>query len=99
MKTLVIAGNSIEAQHWIITDLEQRYPSNTSLSMSDYIIVHSPDVLRGMRDPIGRFIGTWQARTDLFELLNALLVIMSPENTAHKIIMNLLVQHIIKKPK
>lgn len=98
MKTLVIAGTTLEAQHWIRTDFA-RYPLTTGASLSDYTIVHSVDYLRGMRDPTGRFIGTWRDRTDIFEILNALLVIMSPENTAHKIIMDLLVQHIIEKVK
>jgi hypothetical protein len=98
MKTLVIAGNANEAKHWIITDLGKKYPSNTSLSMSDYIIVHHPDQLRGMRDPSGIFIGTWKQRKDIFELLNMLLVNMI-EPSKHKIIQDLLVQHIIEETK
>ena len=96
MKTLVVAGTQHEANYWIIQDLGKKYPSNTSLSMSDYIIVHSPDQLRGMRDPKGIFIGTWKQREDIFELLNRLLVIMT-EPSKHKIIQNLLVEHIMKE--
>ena len=98
MKTLVIAGNTAEAKHWIIQDLNKKYPSNTSLSMSDYIIGHSPDQLRGMRDPKGIFIGTWRNRKDIFEILSTLLVNMT-DQTKHKIIQNLLVQHIIETTK
>jgi hypothetical protein len=43
MKTLVIAGTEHEANYWIIQDLGKKYPSNTSLSMSDYSIVHNQD--------------------------------------------------------
>jgi len=93
MKTLVIAGNANEAKYWIIQDLGKKYPSNTSLSMSDYIIVSNPDQLRGMRDPKGIFVGTWKQRTDIFEILNQLLVIMI-EPSKHKIIQDLLVKHI-----
>jgi hypothetical protein len=96
MKTLVIAGNQSEATHWIINDLGKKYPSNTSLSMSNYIIVHSPDHLRGMRDPKGIFIGTWKQREDILEILSTLLVNMT-EPSKHKIIQNLLVEHIIKE--
>ena len=100
MKTLVIAGNQSEATHWIINDLGKKYPSNTSLSMSDYIIVTNivtnPDQLRGMRDPKGIFVGTWKQRKDIFELLNRLLVQMT-DPIKHKIIQNLLVEHIMKE--
>ena len=98
MKTLVVAGTQHEANYWIIQDLGKKYPSNTSLSMSDYIIVHSPDQLRGMRDPKGIFIGTWRNRKDIFEILNMLLVQMT-DQTKHKIIQDLLVQHIIETTK
>jgi hypothetical protein len=96
MKTLVIAGNDIEAQYWILQDLGRKYITNTSLSMSNYIIVHSPDQLRGMRNPKGIFVGTWKQRPDIFELLNMLLVQMT-DPIKHKIIQTLLVEHIIKE--
>lgn len=92
----MIAGNANQAKYWIIQDLGKKYPSNTSLSMSDYIIVSSPDQLRGMRDPTGIFVGTWKQRTDIFELLNMLLVQMT-DPIKHKIIQTLLVEHIIKE--
>ena len=98
MKTLVIAGTYHEANYWIIQDLGKKYPSNTSLSMSDYSIVHNPDQLRGMRDPKGIFIGTWRNRKDIFEILNMLLVnITIPYK--REIIQDLLVQHIIETTK
>jgi len=98
MKTLVIAGTQHEANYWIIQDLGKKYPFNLSLSMSDYIIVHSPDQLRGRRDPKGIFIGTWRNRKDIFEILNMLLVNMTIPSK-HKIIQDLLVQHIIETTK
>jgi hypothetical protein len=98
MKTLVIAGNTAEANYWIIQDLGKKYPSNTSLSMSDYIIGHSADQLRGWRDPKGIFIGTWRNRKDILEILSMLLVNMTIPSK-HKIIQDLLVQHIIETTK
>jgi hypothetical protein len=98
-KTLVIAGNANEAKYWIIQDLGKKYPSNTSLSMSDYIIISSPDQLRGIRNPTGIFVGNWKQRTDIFELLNMLLVNVMTDPIKHKIIQDLLVQHIIKETK
>jgi hypothetical protein len=96
MKTLVIAGNAIQADYWIINDLGKKYPSHTSLTWSDYITVKNPDQLRGMRNPNGIFVGTWREREDIFEILNMLLVIMT-DSTKHNIIQDLLVQHIIDK--
>jgi hypothetical protein len=63
--------------------------------MLDYIIVSNPDQLRGMRDPTGIFVETWKQRPDIFELLNRLLVNMI-EPSKHKIIQDLLVEHIMK---
>jgi hypothetical protein len=97
MKTLVIAGTYEQAQLWIKNDLAKRNAAGeTTLSQSEYIVVHNPDQLRGRRDPKGIFIGTWRERKDLFEILNMLLVIMTHNTTKHNIIQDLLVQHIIE---
>lgn len=99
MRTLVIAGTEHEANYWIIQDLGKKYPRNTSLSMSDYIIVHNQDQLRGMLvNPKGVFVGTWRERKDIFEILNTLLVRMT-EPSKHKIIQDLLVEHILEQKK
>ena len=98
MKTLVIAGNAHEANYWIINDLGKRYPTNTSLSMSDYVLIRTADDLRGMKDPTGIFVGTWKQREDIFEILNMLLVNMI-DPTKHRIIQTLLVQHITEETK
>lgn len=98
MKTLVIAGNAHEANYWIINDLGKRYPTNTSLSMSDYVLIRTADDLRGMKDPTGIFVGTWKQREDIFEILNMLLVNMI-DPIKHRIIQTLLVQHITEETK
>lgn len=98
MKTLVIAGTEHEANYWIIQDLGKRNFSPNSLAKSDYSIVHNQDQLRGMRDPKGVFVGTWKQRKDIFEILNMLLVNMTIPSK-HKIIQDLLVQHIIEQTK
>ncbi len=74
MKKFVIAGTSHEANYWIIQDLGKRYPSNTSASMSDYVFVSSPDILRGTRDPHGVFVGNWLGRPDIYEIVEALMM-------------------------
>jgi hypothetical protein len=99
MKTLVIAGNYNQAMRWINSDITAKEKSGKWKSVSDYLVVSSPDQLRGMRDPTGIFVGTWKQRTDIFELLNHLLVIMTHNTDKHKIIQDLLVQHIIEETK
>lgn len=74
MKTFVVAGTSHEANYWIINDLGKHYPANTSLSMSDYVYVSHPDVLRGHRDPHGVFVGNWMGRPDILQIVEALML-------------------------
>jgi hypothetical protein len=85
MKILVIAGSYDQANIWMHAR-QKRTVTHT--------VVHNADQLRGMRDPSGVFVGTWRERKDIFEILNMLLVNMTPHTTKHKIIQDLLVQHI-----
>ena len=98
MRTLVIAGNYNQAMRWINLDITAKEKSGKWKSVSDYLVVVHPDQLRGMRDPSGIFVGTWKQRTDIFELLNRLLVQMT-DPIKHKIIQDLLVEHIIQETK
>ena len=74
-KIFVIAGNSMEARDWISSNLNKRSKAGeTTLSMSEYVIVNSTHYLRGIKDPHGYFIGTWIERIDLEEIFQQLLV-------------------------
>ena len=98
MKKLIIAGSYEQAQLWIKNDLAKRNAAGEPISTipkSDYMVVHNEDQLRGMRDPNGIFVGSWRERKDIFEILNMLLVNMT-EPSKHKIIQDLLVNHIIE---
>jgi hypothetical protein len=81
-KIYVIAGTNHEANYWIINDLGKKYPSNTSLSMSDYVYVSNADVLRGIRDPHGVFIGNWLGRPDIKQIVEALMIASHHVNPA-----------------
>lgn len=73
MKKLVIAGTLHEAQYWIINDLAKRSAlGETTLSMSEYLIIDSPTKLRGMIDPHGVFVGTWKQRADINDIIDVL---------------------------
>jgi hypothetical protein len=95
IKKYVIAGDSVQAKNWIINDLNSRViGGETTLSWSEYVIVSSPDQLRGIRNPKGIFIGAWNERADLAQLLTFLLISMDDTNPSQKVIQDLLVSNI-----
>jgi hypothetical protein len=89
MKKLVIGGNAEQARSWILADLDRRHKQGeTTLSLSEYTIVHRSDQLRGLRNPDGILIGTWSERKDIAEIVDGLAIIMS-EPTKYNIIRQL----------
>lgn len=93
MKIFVIAGTKLEADYWIINDLSKKYPSNTSISMSDYVYVSSPEKLKGISDPHGVFVGTWYERPDMLEVIQTLRHRTWAKNEKLNIIMDLYMQY------
>jgi hypothetical protein len=81
-RIFVIAGTYQEATNWIKQDLEKRYPSNTSASMSDYKYVSHADDVKGYTNPHGVFVGNWLGRPDICEIVEALLMRSTYVNTA-----------------
>jgi len=81
-KIFVIAGTKQEADYWIINDLGKKYPTNTSLSMSDYKYVSHVDDVKGYTNPHGVFVGNWLGRPDIFEIVEALMLRSTHVNKA-----------------
>jgi hypothetical protein len=73
-RIFVIAGTYQEATIWIKQDLEKRYSSNTSASMSDYKYVSHADDVKGYTNPHGVFVGNWLGRPDIYEIVEALML-------------------------
>jgi hypothetical protein len=72
-KKFVIAGNHEQAKHWINNHLKKRQAAGeTTLSSSEYVIVHGSDVLRGRGEVHGVFVGTWRDRMDIEEIVEIL---------------------------
>lgn len=70
----IIAGKEPEAYEYINRKLEERIRNGEKVSsIDDYKYVHSIDVLRGIRNPTGVFIGTWIERKDLAGIFQTLL--------------------------
>jgi hypothetical protein len=77
---IVIAGSYDEAINWIRGDCNRRWNNgDTSCSMSDYIIPDR-DMIRGIRNPHGIFIGRWRSRPNIKEIIQTLLVSSTVEN-------------------
>ena len=73
MKKLVIAGTYEQAQLWIKNDLTKRaVAGETTLSLSEYTVVHNREQLLGLRDPHGVFVGTWKNRADINDIIDVL---------------------------
>jgi len=94
MKTFVIAGNNHQAKHWIDENIKKRYKAGeTSLTLSDYVYVSSPEKLKGISDPHGVFVGTWYERADMLEVIQTLRHCTRVRNEKLNIIMDLYMQY------
>ena len=73
MKIIIIPGNYNQGLDWAKKDCKNRWNNgNTSISLSEYIIVSSVNQIRGIRDPHGVFVGTWRERDDIKEIVATL---------------------------
>jgi hypothetical protein len=64
-RNYVVAGNYEQFLLWI---------RERGLDSSDWVYVTNRDTIRGVRNPGGRFIGTWYEREDAMDILVALRV-------------------------
>ena len=64
-RNYVVAGNYEQFLLWI---------RERGLDSSEWVYVSNRDTIRGLRNPGGRFIGTWYERKDAFDILVALRV-------------------------
>lgn len=74
MKIYVVAGNHEQAKFWINEHIKKRQlAGETTLSLSEYVVVSSVINVRGVLNPHGYFVGTWKERKDLQEILQVML--------------------------
>ena len=64
-KHYIVAGNYDQYKRWIW---------ERGVDSKDFVFVAAADALRGVRNPGGRFIGTWYERPDAMDILVALRV-------------------------
>ena len=73
-KIFVIAGNDKQAIKWMKGNNQKRWDNgDTSATLSDYVIVENPTIMRGHRNPHGFFIGTWKDRSDIMDIVMAIM--------------------------
>jgi hypothetical protein len=81
MKNYIIAGNHAEYGDWIKTK---------TISPSMYVYVSEPNILAGIRNPHGRFIGTWYNRPNQdLECIFDVLLYSSDAGQSTKILLKL----------
>jgi hypothetical protein len=75
-KIYVIAGTSSQAFEWMRNHAMKRFDSgDTSVSLTDYVIINSEDQMRGLREVHGFFVGTYRGRKDLQEIVHRIRLI------------------------
>jgi hypothetical protein len=66
----IIAGNIDQYRNW----------AADKMSVNHFLYVSGPDMLRGIENPHGIFIGTWYERKDIYDILLNLLTASRVEN-------------------
>jgi len=66
----IIAGNIDQYRNW----------AADKMSVNHFLYVSGPDMIRGIENPHGIFIGTWYERKDIYDILLNLLTASRVEN-------------------
>ena len=99
MKIYVIAGNTQEFLHYRADKWTSLKDTVDGININDFINVSSCNVLRGVTNPHGVFIGTWRNRLDINEVLNTLSLFSHAPNAALDKIRSEIVPPIKPTPK
>lgn len=86
-KYYVIAGNNNQFLTFAKEKIETAwYNGNILLSLSNFVYVYDPNVLRGLHNPNGFFVGTWIDHDFIREILNNLMISMTDDRKLKVII-------------
>ena len=64
----IVAGTEAEYRRWVMSNVF-RFPAST-----DFMWVYGSVVFRGYANPHGFFIGTFQDRSDLYEIVSTIIM-------------------------
>lgn len=86
-KTYVICASHNEFNFYVRNKLDEIWRHNilADASMSDYVYVSDPDILRGQRTVRGVLYGNWRARKDIRYLLEVLISRIDNEQSRQKL--------------
>ena len=81
----VISGTADEAYNYINRKIEERISNGEKVtSINEYKYVSHANVIRGIRNPHGAFIGSWRKRKDIFDIVATLRTMGDTPNPALK---------------
>lgn len=82
-KIFVIAGNNAQFEHYKARKIEEMLNKGyVDFRYADIVYVSSANVLKGIKNPHGVFIGTWRERTDIHDILDTLMMCSQMNNAA-----------------
>lgn len=94
MTFYVIAGNRNEADQWIKSNIDKRIKAGESPKWNEYYYVSDVSRIKGISNPHGVFVGTWQTRDDIRGIVETLMIQSSHANPAlGKILTNIKKKH------
>lgn len=82
MKFYVVAGNIHQFLHYRADKFNSLRDTVDGININDFVNVSSHNVLKGVVNPHGVFIGTWRDRLDIIEVLNTLSICSRVRNPA-----------------
>ena len=74
-RIFIVAGNYEQYKEWVRKNIDQFYAKDTSISLSNFVYVHSADTFRGHREVHGYYIGTYNDRPDIEQIRKSIHII------------------------
>lgn len=74
-KIFIVSGTYEQYKEWVRNNIDRFYNKNNSISLSNFVYVHSIDTLRGHREVHGYYIGTYKNRPDIKQIQEAIFII------------------------
>lgn len=64
-RIFIVAGHVSEYTHWVKKNFDRFYAKNKSMSLSNFVYVSGPEMLRGYSEVHGYFVGSYKNRQDI----------------------------------
>ncbi len=67
-KIFIVSGTYEQYKQWVRKNIDRYYAKNTSISLSHFVYVSSPDILRGHSEVHGYYVGSYKNRKDIEQI-------------------------------